>query len=121
MNIRDQHSKHVAIEPIQVESEMAEKIGMSPTYLSKVERGEFPPPAEDKVRKIAVIIGAGCGRVAGEVASVPMRSAAAKTVFMKPYRKPVGLGSQVRTAITEYCRGRAAARSHVHRPVISVC
>ncbi|MBT5245839.1 MAG: helix-turn-helix transcriptional regulator [Rhodospirillaceae bacterium] len=35
--------------------EMAKKIGVSPTYLSKVERDEFPPPAEDKVRKIAEI------------------------------------------------------------------
>ena len=34
--------------------EMAKMIGVSPTYLSKVERDEFPPPAEDKVRKIAV-------------------------------------------------------------------
>ena len=36
--------------------EMAKKIGVSPTYLSKVERDEFSPPAEDKVRKIAVIL-----------------------------------------------------------------
>src|SRR5712671_2877211 len=36
--------------------EMAKMIGVSPTYLSKVERDEFPPPAEDKVRKIAAII-----------------------------------------------------------------
>ena len=37
--------------------EMAKMIGVSPTYLSKIERDEFPPPAEDKVRKIAKIIG----------------------------------------------------------------
>ena len=36
--------------------EMAKMIGVSPTYLSKIERDEFPPPAEDKVRKIAAII-----------------------------------------------------------------
>ena len=36
--------------------EMAKMIGVSPTYLSKVERGECGPPAEDKVRKMAVII-----------------------------------------------------------------
>ena len=30
--------------------EMAKMIGVSPTYLSKVERDEFPPPAEDKVQ-----------------------------------------------------------------------
>ena len=35
--------------------ELAKMIGVSPTYLSKVERDEFPPPAEDKVRKIAKI------------------------------------------------------------------
>jgi HTH-type transcriptional regulator, competence development regulator len=37
--------------------EMAEKIGMSLTYLSKIERDEVPLPAEDKARKIAAIIG----------------------------------------------------------------
>ena len=31
------------------------KIGVSPTYLSKVERDEIPPAAEDKVRRIAEI------------------------------------------------------------------
>ena len=31
----------------------AEQVGMSPTYLSKVERGEFPPPGEEKVKAIA--------------------------------------------------------------------
>ena len=36
--------------------EMAKMISVSPTYLSKVERDEFPPPAEDKVLAIAKII-----------------------------------------------------------------
>jgi len=36
--------------------EMARMIGVSPTYLSKVEREEFPPPAEDKVIAIANIL-----------------------------------------------------------------
>ena len=36
--------------------EMAKKIGISPTYLSKVERDEFQPPAEDKVKAIAEIL-----------------------------------------------------------------
>jgi HTH-type transcriptional regulator, competence development regulator len=36
--------------------EMAKMIGVSPTYLSKVERDEFPPPAEDRVKAIAKII-----------------------------------------------------------------
>ncbi len=36
--------------------EMAKMIGVSPTYLSKVERDEFSPPAEDKVKAIAKVI-----------------------------------------------------------------
>jgi transcriptional regulator with XRE-family HTH domain len=36
--------------------EMAKLIGVSPTYLSKVERDEFSPPTEEKVRAIAAII-----------------------------------------------------------------
>jgi transcriptional regulator with XRE-family HTH domain len=57
--------------------EMAKKIDVSPTYLSKIERDEFPPPAEDKVRKIAEIIGqdadellALAGRVASDLADI---------------------------------------------------
>ncbi len=57
--------------------EMAKMIGVSPTYLSKIERDEFQPPAEDKVRKIAGIIGrdpdellALAGRVASELTDI---------------------------------------------------
>ncbi len=31
----------------------AGRVGMSPTYLSKVERGDLPPPGEEKVKTIA--------------------------------------------------------------------
>ena len=37
--------------------EMARIIGVSATYLSKIERDEYPPPTEDKITKIAEIIG----------------------------------------------------------------
>ncbi|MBX3552896.1 MAG: helix-turn-helix domain-containing protein [Pseudolabrys sp.] len=57
--------------------EMAKKIGVSPTYLSKVERDEFPSPAEDKVRKIASVLGldadellALAGRVASDLTDI---------------------------------------------------
>jgi HTH-type transcriptional regulator, competence development regulator len=57
--------------------EMAKNIGISPTYLSKIERGDFDPPAEDKVRKIAEIIGrdpdellALAGRVASDLTDI---------------------------------------------------
>jgi transcriptional regulator with XRE-family HTH domain len=57
--------------------EMAKMIGVSPTYLSKIERDEFPPPAEDKVKAIAKIIGcdaddllARAGRVASDLSDI---------------------------------------------------
>jgi transcriptional regulator with XRE-family HTH domain len=55
----------------------AKAVGVSPTYLSKIERGEFPPPAEDKVVAIADALGqdrdellALAGRVASDLADV---------------------------------------------------
>jgi transcriptional regulator with XRE-family HTH domain len=57
--------------------EMAKLIGISPTYLSKVERNELPPPAEERVRRIAEIIGqdadellALAGRVASDLSEI---------------------------------------------------
>src|SRR5271163_4712697 len=57
--------------------EMAKMIGVSPTYLSKIERDEFPPPVEDKVKAIAKIIGcdaddllARAGRVASDLSDI---------------------------------------------------
>ena len=34
-------------------AQLAKKVGMSPTYLAPIERDVFPPPAEDKVVRIA--------------------------------------------------------------------
>jgi transcriptional regulator with XRE-family HTH domain len=60
--------------------EMAKLIGVSPTYLSKIERDEFPPPAEDRVRAIAEVIGcdadellARAGRVSSDVTDIIKR------------------------------------------------
>lgn len=60
--------------------EMAKMIGVSPTYMSKVERDEFPPPAEDKVKAIAKIIEcdaddllARAGRVSSDISDIIKR------------------------------------------------
>ena len=60
--------------------EMAKMIGVSPTYLSKVERDEFPPPVEDKVKAIAKIINcdadellARAGRVSSDLSDIIKR------------------------------------------------
>ena len=36
----------------------ADAVGISPTFLSKVERGEFNPPKAENVKKIAELLGA---------------------------------------------------------------
>ena len=60
--------------------EMAKKIGVSPTYMSKVERDEFTPPTEDNVRSIAHILEcdpdellAMAGRVPSDLADIIKR------------------------------------------------
>ncbi|MGC2628325.1 MAG: helix-turn-helix transcriptional regulator [Candidatus Udaeobacter sp.] len=70
--------------------EMAKMIGVSPTYLSKVERDEFPPPAEDKVRAIANIIRcdvdellALAGRVSSDVAEIIKRQPAELAALLR--------------------------------------
>lgn len=60
--------------------EMAKRIGVSPTYLSKIERDEFTPPVEDKVKVIADILGfdadallARAGRVSSDISDIIKR------------------------------------------------
>ena len=60
--------------------EMARMIGVSPTYLSMVERDVMQPPAEDKVKAIAKIINcdaddllARAGRLSTDIADIIKR------------------------------------------------
>src|SRR6516162_2635479 len=71
--------------------EMAKMIGVSPTYLSKVERDEFPPPAEDKVKAIARII----ERDADELLARAGRVSSDLSEIIK--RHPVELAALLRT------------------------
>jgi transcriptional regulator with XRE-family HTH domain len=70
--------------------EMAKMIGVSPTYLSKIERDEFPPPAEDKVRAIAKIIRcdvdellARAGRVSSDITDIIKRRPVELTLLVR--------------------------------------
>ncbi len=38
--------------------QVADRIGIEPSYLSKIERGQQPPPGEDTIRSIADDLGA---------------------------------------------------------------
>ena len=37
--------------------QVAQRVGIQPTYLSKMERGELPPPSEETAKRIAVDLG----------------------------------------------------------------
>src|ERR1700758_4546949 len=70
--------------------EMAKMVGVSPTYLSKVERDEFPPPAEDKVKAIAKIIEcdaddllARAGRVSSDISDIIKRHPVELTALLR--------------------------------------
>lgn len=70
--------------------EMARKIGVSPTYLSKIERDEFPPPAEDKVKAIATVIEcdaddllARAGRVSSDISDIIKRRPIELTALLR--------------------------------------
>lgn len=68
----------------------AERAQISPTYLSKVERDEFPPPGEDAVRRIAEILGedpdellALAGKVASDLPGIIQQQPRAMATFLR--------------------------------------
>ena len=70
--------------------EMAKMIEVSPTYLSKCERDEFPPPTEDRVRNFAKIIGcyvddllARAGRVSTDISDIIKRHPVELTALLR--------------------------------------
>src|ERR1041384_2749854 len=74
----------------------ADQVGMSPTYLSKVERGDFPPPGEEQIIKIAKELGkdadellALAGRVASDLSEIIQETRGEMATFLRAAR---GLG-----------------------------
>jgi len=86
----------------------AQRVGMSPTYLSKVERDEFAPPAEDKVRAIADALGqdadellALAGRVSAQLADIIKRHPREMATFL---REANGLSAEDMQRLAEEAR-----------------
>lgn len=68
----------------------AQIVGMSPAYLSKVERDEFKPPTEKKVRAIAEALGQDAdellslaGRVSADLADIIQRHPREMATFLR--------------------------------------
>jgi transcriptional regulator with XRE-family HTH domain len=71
----------------------ANQVGMSPTYLSKVERGDFPPPGEAKINAIAKALGrdadellALAGRVASDLSEIIQETPREMATFLRAAR-----------------------------------
>ena len=86
----------------------APMVGMSPTYLSKVERDEFKPPTEEKVRAIAEALGqdpdellALAGRVSSGLAEIIQRHPREMATFL---RAANGLSAEAMQRLAEEAR-----------------
>ena|SRR5215216_2124042 len=71
----------------------ADLVGMSPTYLSKVERDEFPPPGEEKIKAIAKELGkdpdellALAGRVSSDLEEIIQQKPREMATFLRAAR-----------------------------------
>lgn len=86
----------------------AKLVAMSPTYLSKVERDEFKPPAEEKVVEIADALGqdrdwllALAGRVASDLSDIIRREPRGMATFL---RAADGLSAEQLATLAEEAR-----------------
>ena len=52
----------------------AKKVGVSPSYVSQIERGELPPPANDKIKKMAEVLSENVDRMMLLAGRVPADS-----------------------------------------------
>lgn len=71
----------------------ADLVGMSPTYLSKIERDDFPPPGEEKIKAIAKELGkdadellALAGRVASDLEEIIQQKPREMATFLRAAR-----------------------------------
>ena len=88
----------------------ADSVGMSATYLSKIERGEFPPPAEEKILAIAQRLELDAdelmslaGRIPSDVAKIIRDNPVELSGFL---RQAGGLSAQERQRLLKKFFGR---------------
>ena len=86
----------------------ARMVGISATYLSKVERDELPPPAEERVKEIARLLGqdpdellALAGRVASDLGEIIRERPREMASFLRTVR---GMGPEELRRLEEAAR-----------------
>ena len=90
--------------------QFARMIGVSATYLSKIERGEMPPPAEDRVKEIARLLDqdadellALAGKVASDLNEIIRNHPREMASFL---RTASGLSRQQLERLTKQAKGK---------------
>ncbi len=75
--LRDRRLAKVASDPGFSLRQLAGRVGIEPSYLSKIERGEQPPPGEETIRRLADQLGedrdtllALAGKVSGDLLEI---------------------------------------------------
>lgn len=93
--------------------EMAKMIGVSPTYLSKVERDEFAPPAEDRVKSIAEVLDldpdellARAGKVASDLTEIIKRRPREAASFLRTRGARLSADEWIELAKTQKSKNR---------------
>ena len=101
---RLREAKEIGLRPF------ARMIGISATYLSKIERDELPPPAEARVKAIARLLGedpdellALAGKVASDVSDIIRKQPREMASFLRTAR---GLGPEEIRCLEEQARRR---------------
>ncbi len=102
--------------------QFAKMVGVSPTYQSKIERDELPPPAEDKVVKMAELLGqdhdellALANRVASDVTEIIK----AHPRELAPLLRSISVLSPSEVAeLTEWANALATVYQHELAPVL---
>ena len=75
--LRDRRLAKADADPAFSLRQLADRVGIEPSYLSKIERGEQPPPGEETIRRIADELGedrdtllALAGKVSGDLLEI---------------------------------------------------
>ena len=78
--VRDSRESLRASDKAYSVRQVAKRVGIEPAYLSKIERGQVPPPSESTIRKIAVDLGedpdlmlAAAGKISSDLREIILR------------------------------------------------
>lgn len=109
--IRELREARKAADPDFSLRRFAQAVGISATFMSKVENGEFDPPAVDKIKRMAVLLEidpdellALAGKVDPDLPEIIREQPKAMAQFLRTARE-LNLGANEITALTHLIKG----------------